>query len=139
MSTQDFSALVARHRACFRTGATRSSERREGRLTALRAMLTDRAGGFYAARSTPTSATRRTAVRRPCWNGSLRNRVPTRRQGQGADLLRPFIRPFSRSLAAHPIQPLPPESPQAIPQAASRKAGETARLLDGAFPTEVAR
>ena len=35
-----------------------------------------------ARRSTPTSATRRTAVRRHCVNWSLRNRVPTRCQGQ---------------------------------------------------------
>src|SRR3954471_15159067 len=49
MSTPDFSALVARHRAYFRTGATRSSEWREGQLTALRAMMTDRAEDFHAA------------------------------------------------------------------------------------------
>ena len=40
MSTPDFSALVARHRAYFRTGATRSAQWREGQLTALRAMMT---------------------------------------------------------------------------------------------------
>src|SRR3954452_15938267 len=49
MSTPDFSALVARHRAYFRTGATRSAEWREGQLTALRAMMTDRAEDFHAA------------------------------------------------------------------------------------------
>src|SRR3954468_960036 len=49
MSTPDFSALVARHRAYFRTGATRSAEWREGQLVALRAMMTDRAEDFYAA------------------------------------------------------------------------------------------
>src|SRR5438552_663188 len=49
MSTPDFSTLVARHRAHFRTGATRSAEWREGQLTALRAMMTDRAEDFYAA------------------------------------------------------------------------------------------
>jgi aldehyde dehydrogenase (NAD+) len=49
MSTPDFSALVARHRTYFRTGATRSAEWREGQLTALRAMMTDRAEDFYAA------------------------------------------------------------------------------------------
>ena len=49
MSTPDFSALVARHRAYFRTGATRSAEWREGQLTALRAMMTDRAKDFHAA------------------------------------------------------------------------------------------
>jgi hypothetical protein len=45
MSTPDFSALVARHRAYFQTGATRSAEWRESQLTALRAMMTDRALG----------------------------------------------------------------------------------------------
>jgi acyl-CoA reductase-like NAD-dependent aldehyde dehydrogenase len=49
MSTPDFSALVSRHRNYFRTGATRSAEWREGQLTALRAMITDRAEDFYAA------------------------------------------------------------------------------------------
>src|SRR6266516_5130608 len=49
MSTPNFSALVARHRAYFRTGATRSAQWREGQLTALRAMMTDRAEDFYAA------------------------------------------------------------------------------------------
>ena len=49
MSTPDYSALVARHRAYFRTGATRSAEWREGQLTALRAMMTDRAEDFHAA------------------------------------------------------------------------------------------
>src|SRR6266478_6641054 len=49
MSPPDFSALVARHRAYFRTGATRSAQWREGQLTALRAMLTGRAADFYAA------------------------------------------------------------------------------------------
>src|SRR6266567_3576007 len=52
MSTPDFSALVVRHRAYFRTGATRSAEWREGQLTALRAMMTDRAEDFHAALST---------------------------------------------------------------------------------------
>src|ERR1700733_9902106 len=49
MSTPNFSALVARHRAYFRTGATRSTVWREGQLTALRAMMTDRAQDFHAA------------------------------------------------------------------------------------------
>src|SRR6266700_427677 len=49
MSPPDFSALVSRHRAYFRTGATRSAEWRKGQLTALRAMMTDRAEDFYAA------------------------------------------------------------------------------------------
>jgi aldehyde dehydrogenase (NAD+) len=49
MSTPDFSPLVARHRAYFRTGATRSTVWREGQLTALRAMMTDRAHDFHAA------------------------------------------------------------------------------------------
>jgi aldehyde dehydrogenase (NAD+) len=49
MSTPDFSALVARHRTYFRTGATRSAEWRQGQLTALRAMMTDRAEDYYAA------------------------------------------------------------------------------------------
>src|ERR1700752_5249691 len=49
MSTPDFSALAARHRAYFRSGATRSAQWREGQLTALRAMMTDHAKDFYAA------------------------------------------------------------------------------------------
>jgi hypothetical protein len=49
MSLPDFSALVARHRAYFRTGATRSAEWREGQVSALRAMITDRAKDFHAA------------------------------------------------------------------------------------------
>src|SRR5580698_3131451 len=49
MNTSDFSALVARHRNYFRTGATRSAHWREGQLTALRAMMTDRAKDFHAA------------------------------------------------------------------------------------------
>jgi aldehyde dehydrogenase (NAD+) len=49
MSTPDFSALVARHRTYFRTGTTRSAEWREGQLTALRTMMTDRAEDFHAA------------------------------------------------------------------------------------------
>src|ERR1700757_2153831 len=49
MNLPDFSTLVARHRAYFQTGATRSVEWREGQLTALRAMMTDRAGDFHAA------------------------------------------------------------------------------------------
>jgi acyl-CoA reductase-like NAD-dependent aldehyde dehydrogenase len=49
MSTLDFSTLVARHRNYFRTGATRSADWREGQLTALRAMMTDRAADFHAA------------------------------------------------------------------------------------------
>jgi Zn-dependent alcohol dehydrogenase len=51
MSTPDFSTLVARHRTYFRTGATRSAQWREGQLTALRAMMTDRAEDFHAALS----------------------------------------------------------------------------------------
>jgi hypothetical protein len=43
MSTPDFAPLVARHRAYFRTGATRSTGWREGELTALKAMMADRA------------------------------------------------------------------------------------------------
>jgi aldehyde dehydrogenase (NAD+) len=49
MSTPDFSALAARHRAYFQTGATRPVEWRESQLIALRAMMTDRAEDFYAA------------------------------------------------------------------------------------------
>ena len=49
MSTPDFSDLVARHRAYFRTGPTRSVEWRKSQLTALRAMMTERAGDFHAA------------------------------------------------------------------------------------------
>jgi aldehyde dehydrogenase (NAD+) len=49
MNTPDFSTLVARHRAYFQTGATRSVEWREGQLTAMKAMMTDRAKDFHAA------------------------------------------------------------------------------------------
>src|SRR5260221_429878 len=48
MHATDFTALVSRHRNYFRTGATRSVEWRERQLTALRAMMTDRAEDFYA-------------------------------------------------------------------------------------------
>jgi len=48
VNTTEFPALVSRHRNYFRTGATRSVEWREGQLTALRAMMTDRAEDFYA-------------------------------------------------------------------------------------------
>src|SRR5258706_8155200 len=47
MKTPDFPALVSRHRHYFRTGATRSVEWRESQLTALRAMMMDRAENFY--------------------------------------------------------------------------------------------
>src|SRR5713226_7921166 len=49
MSTPDFSAIAARHRNYFRSGATRPLEWREVQLTALRAMMTDHAEDFYAA------------------------------------------------------------------------------------------
>src|SRR5258708_24850471 len=49
MSPPDFSLLVAGHRNYFRTGVTRSADWREGQLTALRAMMTDRAKDFHAA------------------------------------------------------------------------------------------
>jgi hypothetical protein len=41
--------LVARHRAYFRSGATRSADWRESQLTALRAMMIDRAEHMFAA------------------------------------------------------------------------------------------
>jgi len=43
-------------------------------------------------------------------------------------LLQSFLRDFSRSLSAHPIQPLPPEIPQATALASSRQRGKTARF-----------
>src|SRR5258708_26796155 len=49
MSTPDFSAIAARHRNYFRSGATRPVEWRERQLTALRTMMTDRAADFHAA------------------------------------------------------------------------------------------
>src|ERR1700730_5961644 len=49
MSFPDFSAIAARHRNYFRSGATRPVEWREGQLTALRAMMTDHAEDFYTA------------------------------------------------------------------------------------------
>src|SRR5258708_35961872 len=48
MSNNEYSALVARHRNYFRTGATRSAEWRKSQLTALRTMMTERAEDFYA-------------------------------------------------------------------------------------------
>ena len=48
MNTIDFSTLVSRHRNYFRTGATRSAAWRESQLTALQAMMTDRAEDFHA-------------------------------------------------------------------------------------------
>src|SRR5882672_6217973 len=48
MNTAEFPTLVSRHRNYFLTGATRSVEWRESQLTALRAMMTDRAEHFYA-------------------------------------------------------------------------------------------
>ena len=41
--------MVTRHRNYFRSGATRSLDWRSYQLTALRAMMTDRAEDFYAA------------------------------------------------------------------------------------------
>ncbi len=49
MSTPDFSAIVARHRNYFQSGATRPVEWREGQLIALRTMMKDHAEDFYAA------------------------------------------------------------------------------------------
>src|SRR4051812_28526916 len=49
MATPDFAAVVSRHRNYVRSGATRPVEWREGQLTALRTMMTDRAEDFYAA------------------------------------------------------------------------------------------
>src|ERR1051326_3393849 len=49
MSRLDFSALVARHRNYFRSGATRPAEWRERQLTALREMMTKHAEAFYEA------------------------------------------------------------------------------------------
>ena len=63
MSSPDFSALVARHRAYFRTGATRSAQWREGQLTALRAMMTDRAKDFHAAWSRASSKSSTSSTR----------------------------------------------------------------------------
>jgi aldehyde dehydrogenase (NAD+) len=45
----DFGRLVARHRAYFRSGATRPVEWRETQLIALRSMMKDHAEDFYAA------------------------------------------------------------------------------------------
>jgi aldehyde dehydrogenase (NAD+) len=49
VSTPDFSALVARHRNYFRSGATRPMEWREGQLNALREMMTEHAEACYEA------------------------------------------------------------------------------------------
>jgi acyl-CoA reductase-like NAD-dependent aldehyde dehydrogenase len=48
-STDDFSRLVADHRAYFQSAATRSLEWRESQLIALRSMMKDHAEDFYAA------------------------------------------------------------------------------------------
>jgi aldehyde dehydrogenase (NAD+) len=48
MNAAELTALVPRHRNYVRIGATRSVEWRERQLTALRAMMTDRAEDFYA-------------------------------------------------------------------------------------------
>jgi acyl-CoA reductase-like NAD-dependent aldehyde dehydrogenase len=48
-SSPDFGALVARHRAYFRSGATRSAEWRERQLRALGSMMKEHAEDFYAA------------------------------------------------------------------------------------------
>jgi aldehyde dehydrogenase (NAD+) len=45
----DFRKLVARHRACFQSGKTRSMEWRESQLMGLRSMMKDHAEDFYAA------------------------------------------------------------------------------------------
>src|SRR5262249_58632179 len=50
------------------------------------------------------------------------------------NLLHSFIRTFSRSPFAHPIQPLPPEFLVAAPLAAPRKSGETARFCKSRYP-----
>ena len=47
-----------------------------------------------------------------------------------------FLRDFSRSLSAHPIQPLPPEIPQATALAPSRQPGKTARFWKASFPRD---
>ena len=49
MSTPDFGQLVARRREYFQSGKTRPTEWREAQLTALQAMLTERANDFYDA------------------------------------------------------------------------------------------
>src|SRR3954453_10497821 len=49
MSVSNLSAIAARHRNYFRSGATRPVEWREGQLTALKAMMTEHAEDFYAA------------------------------------------------------------------------------------------
>jgi|SRR6266508_3239411 len=49
MGNVDFNALVAKHRQFFLAGATRSIDWRDAQLTALHAMMTDRADEFYDA------------------------------------------------------------------------------------------
>ncbi len=49
MSNLDFGQLVARHRKYFQSGKTRPAKWREAQLTALQAMLTERADDFYDA------------------------------------------------------------------------------------------
>ena len=67
MSTPDFSALVARHRTYFRTGATRSADWCEGQLIAPRAMMPTRRKGQEPSSFRPLTLTRTpTGARRPC-------------------------------------------------------------------------
>jgi len=49
MSMPDFHALVSGHRDYFRSGVTRAAEWRAGQLSALKAMMKERAEDFYAA------------------------------------------------------------------------------------------
>ena len=55
-----------------------------------------------------------------------------------AHLLHSFLRDFSRSLSAHPIQPLLPESLEATPLVRVAQSWENGAVLEGAFPTKVA-
>src|SRR5258706_5428554 len=58
MNMPQFRALASRHRAYVRSGATRSAEWRVTQLTALQAMMNERAEDFYAALGTDLSRNR---------------------------------------------------------------------------------
>ena len=96
MSTPDFSTLVARHRNYFRTGGTRSAEWRERQLTAIKAMMTDRAADFHAALWTDLRRNR-TDADLTVLNGALREMK--KRLPRPSDVTDPDLR-FHEAIAA---------------------------------------
>jgi hypothetical protein len=82
MTNNEYSALVARHRDYFRTGATRGVEWRKSQLTALRTMMTERAEDFCAS----------------LWTDLRRGRVEQKSSGQSFPSWRSAV--FRRSLTS---------------------------------------